>query len=78
MLDTDLCFDGCICRESWENIELERAYTVFLDVVLLLIPLFLMTGSYTNIMKTLCVGIHQDFNNSPGIELGISSSVLCI
>lgn len=46
-----------MCRELWDNENLEKAYTVFLDVVLLLIPLCLMTGAYTKIMTTLCKGI---------------------
>ena len=48
-----------VCREIWIDENLERAYTVFLDVVLLLIPLCLMTGAYTRIMSTLCTGIRQ-------------------
>ena len=47
------------CREVWMNIYLEQAYTVFLDVVLLLIPLCLMTGAYARIMATLCTGIRN-------------------
>ncbi|XP_045206566.1 cholecystokinin receptor-like [Mercenaria mercenaria] len=49
--------DISACRESWANEDLEKAYTVFLDVVLLFIPLCLMTGAYTKIMGTLCAGI---------------------
>ncbi|WAQ99490.1 CCKAR-like protein [Mya arenaria] len=50
------------CRENWQDKRLERAYTVFLDVILLIIPLCLMTGSYSKIMATLCAGIHRDDN----------------
>lgn len=48
------------CREYWENEDLEKTYTVFLDVILLLIPLCLMTGAYTRIMTTLCTGVQMD------------------
>ena len=47
------------CREIWADLNAERSYTVFLDVVLLLIPLCLMTGAYARIMSTLCTGIRH-------------------
>ena len=52
------------CRELWRDKQLERMYTVFLDVVLLFIPFCLMTGSYTKIMATLCTGIQRDDTES--------------
>ena len=56
---TSLAPGRALCREIWGNESLERAYTVFLDVVLLLIPLCLMTGAYTRIMITLYTGIRH-------------------
>ncbi|XP_055893608.1 cholecystokinin receptor type A-like isoform X2 [Biomphalaria glabrata] len=41
------------CREIWPNHLLESMYTVLLDVVLLVIPLFLMGFSYARIAKEL-------------------------
>ncbi|KAH9499558.1 hypothetical protein Btru_078114 [Bulinus truncatus] len=41
------------CREVWSNHLLESMYTVLLDAVLLVIPLFLMGFSYARIAKEL-------------------------
>lgn len=46
---------------------MERAYTVFLDIVLMLVPFCLMTGSYAQIMHTLCADIQDDSSISQGI-----------
>jgi len=41
------------CREEWPDGKLERAYTVFLDVILLVLPLGIMTVNYSLITWTL-------------------------
>lgn len=70
------------CRENWASEDLERAYTVFLDVVLLLIPLCLMTCAYTKIMVTLCAGISMgdatECSNGYASNSSISKSSLVV
>ena len=41
------------CREIWPNKKLEQAYTVLLDLALLVVPLLLMTLAYLNVIYIL-------------------------
>jgi hypothetical protein len=41
------------CREVWPDDTLEKSFTVFLDVILLIIPLFLMVAMYGMIVNHL-------------------------
>ncbi|KAL4230699.1 hypothetical protein ACF0H5_011075 [Mactra antiquata] len=61
------------CRENWWNEDLEKIYTVFLDIILLLVPLCLMTGAYTRIMATLCTGLQMDETNDTNKNKGNTS-----
>ncbi|KAL3880611.1 hypothetical protein ACJMK2_032864 [Sinanodonta woodiana] len=60
-----------ICREDWTNKKFEMAYTVFLDVVLLLVPLCIMAGAYVKIVRTLRAGIMM------GEQMEYTSSSRC-
>jgi hypothetical protein len=59
---------GYKCDEVWETPGLEKAYTVFLDLILLLCPFLLMVAAYGCIIATLWGGIqaqaHQKELNS--------------
>ena len=59
--------------QVWRNIYLDQAYTVFLDVVLLLIPMCLRTGAYARIMSKLCTGIR----NKQGKQLFTDARLHC-
>ncbi|XP_045479675.1 cholecystokinin receptor-like [Harmonia axyridis] len=48
------------CRESWFSKRQERAYNIFLDGILLLIPLLVMMTTYTLIARTLYKGIKSE------------------
>lgn len=54
---SSLCVIQCIgrrkCREVWPDDTLEKCFTVFLDVILLIIPLFLMVAMYGMIVNHL-------------------------
>ncbi|GFU12958.1 HTH_Tnp_Tc3_2 domain-containing protein [Trichonephila clavipes] len=41
------------CRESWPTLTAEKSFTVFLDIILLILPLVLMTVTYSLIIRTL-------------------------
>ncbi|XP_054721206.1 cholecystokinin receptor-like [Uloborus diversus] len=41
------------CREQWPSLTAEKSFTVFLDVFLLLLPLVLMSATYSLIIRTL-------------------------
>lgn len=47
------------CREQWpENSEdYERAFNLFLDVILLIFPLIMLSSAYFSITKTLWQGM---------------------
>ncbi|XP_044749522.1 cholecystokinin receptor-like isoform X2 [Coccinella septempunctata] len=48
------------CRESWYSKRQERAYNIFLDVILLLIPLLVMLTTYSLIARTLYKGMKSE------------------
>ncbi|KAH3839364.1 cholecystokinin receptor type A-like [Dreissena polymorpha] len=48
------------CREKWDNPTLHKAYTLFLDFVLLLAPTLIMSISYGRICYTLWSGMKMD------------------
>ncbi|CAM1309516.1 CCKAR (predicted) [Pycnogonum litorale] len=41
------------CREMWPDLISEQAFTVMLDFLLLVVPLFIMIGTYCKIVQTL-------------------------
>ncbi|XP_062549315.1 D(2) dopamine receptor-like isoform X2 [Armigeres subalbatus] len=47
------------CRELWFNRGYERAYNLFLDVLLLVLPLLILAVTYSLITRTLCRGMHD-------------------
>ncbi|XP_076336106.1 cholecystokinin receptor-like [Tachypleus tridentatus] len=60
------------CRESWPNIALERLFNILLDLLLLVVPLFIMVVTYSLITATLWRAMHalvtfdkDDENPSP-------------
>jgi len=48
------------CREIWDDDVLHLAYTVFLDVILLVLPVAIMAFSYGRISYTLWTGMKLD------------------
>lgn len=48
------------CREQWDSYESAVAYMVFLDLMLLVIPVLLMSLSYGMIVRTLWMGMRVD------------------
>ena len=57
------------CLEFWPNTTLEKAYTVFLDLVLLLLPLLLMLVAYGLISRTLWKGMQLEMRSTQGKRL---------
>lgn len=55
------------CRELWPDkpIEYEKVFNIFLDMILLVLPLFVLGATYFMITKTLWQGIQteKDFKN---------------
>lgn len=49
-----------LCGEIWESVLLEQAYTVTLDLFLLVFPLLIMTTAYGCVVHTLWVGIQAN------------------
>lgn len=47
-----------VCREEWVTLKLEQAYTIFLNLCLLLIPVLIMSMAYGFVVSTLWIGIH--------------------
>ncbi|RZC41466.1 cholecystokinin receptor, partial [Asbolus verrucosus] len=48
------------CREDWPSLDYEKAYNLFLDVVLLVIPLLVLGVTYSLITRTLCRGMRAE------------------
>ncbi|CAG9854760.1 unnamed protein product [Phyllotreta striolata] len=48
------------CRENWSSVDCEKAYNLFLDAVLLVIPLLVMAVTYSLITMTLCKGMKTE------------------
>ncbi|KAH7968639.1 hypothetical protein HPB52_010468 [Rhipicephalus sanguineus] len=48
------------CRELWPSDEAEKGFNLYLDSVLLVLPLLIMIVVYAIIVRTLCVGIRLE------------------
>ncbi|KAG5863780.1 hypothetical protein JTB14_029490 [Gonioctena quinquepunctata] len=48
------------CRENWTSLDYEKAYNIFLDAILLVIPLLVLAIAYSLITKTLCKGMRTE------------------
>ncbi|KAH7954067.1 hypothetical protein HPB49_015319 [Dermacentor silvarum] len=48
------------CRELWPSDEAEKVFNLYLDSVLLVLPLLIMIVVYAVITRTLCVGIRLE------------------
>ncbi|KAL3209677.1 hypothetical protein MRX96_038099 [Rhipicephalus microplus] len=48
------------CRELWPSDEAEKGFNLYLDSVLLVLPLLIMIFVYAIIVRTLCVGIRLE------------------
>ncbi|KAL3878488.1 hypothetical protein ACJMK2_030833 [Sinanodonta woodiana] len=49
-----------LCREVWDNMALHKAYTLFLDMILLVLPVIIMSLSYGKIAYTLSQGLKME------------------
>ncbi|XP_013787480.1 cholecystokinin receptor type A-like [Limulus polyphemus] len=72
---TSPCREKYKCREKWPDVISERAFNLCLDIVLLVVPLFVMTLTYSCVVCTLYQGIkleelgHSDESN-PNLNAG--------
>ncbi|KAK3593577.1 hypothetical protein CHS0354_018668 [Potamilus streckersoni] len=48
------------CREIWDSLALHKAYTLFLDIILLVLPVIVMSLSYGKIAHTLSRGLKME------------------
>ncbi|GFU12984.1 cholecystokinin receptor [Trichonephila clavipes] len=58
------------CREVWPDVRSERAFNIYLDVVLLVIPLLIMIIVYSLIARKLCTGSKLNFSKGRRSEHG--------
>ncbi|XP_046373502.2 cholecystokinin receptor type A-like [Haliotis rufescens] len=49
-----------ICDEVWGDVNLEKAYTIILNLILLILPIFIMSVAYGMISYTLWLGIKME------------------
>ena len=56
------------CREEWPNVSSERAYNLFLDIILLIIPLFAMACAYWRIAARLRRGTRFDISSTNSLN----------
>ncbi|XP_026673505.1 cholecystokinin receptor type A-like isoform X2 [Ceratina calcarata] len=56
------------CREEWPNVETERAYNLFLDGTLLLVPLIVMSLAYSLIAAKLWRGLRQEIRQTSSCQ----------
>jgi hypothetical protein len=52
------------CREEWPSKSSERAYNIFLDAMLLLVPLVIMTLAYSLIVSKLWKGLRREIRHN--------------
>ncbi|KAF7287827.1 hypothetical protein GWI33_000180 [Rhynchophorus ferrugineus] len=48
------------CREDWISLEYEKAYNLFLDLILMVFPLAVLAVTYSLIIRTLWKGIKTE------------------
>ncbi|XP_076330630.1 cholecystokinin receptor-like [Tachypleus tridentatus] len=53
------------CRDVWPNVTLERVFNLYLDGVLLVVPLLIMIVMYSLIIHTLYTGLHRETEAFP-------------
>ncbi|XP_078046817.1 cholecystokinin receptor type A [Augochlora pura] len=56
------------CREKWPNVGTERAYNLFLDGTLLLVPLIVMSLAYSLIAAELWRGLRQELRQTSSCQ----------
>lgn len=56
------------CREEWPSVGAERAYNLFLDGTLLLVPLIVMSLAYSLIAVKLWRGLRQEIRQSSNCQ----------
>ncbi|XP_015434702.1 PREDICTED: cholecystokinin receptor type A-like [Dufourea novaeangliae] len=56
------------CREQWPSVGIERAYNLFLDGTLLLVPLIVMSLAYSLIAAELWRGLRQEMRQTSGCQ----------
>ena len=54
-----LANDAHSCRELWPDVQLERAYTVLLDLALLVVPVLLMSLAYASVVHALMYDVRS-------------------
>lgn len=56
------------CREEWPSVGTERAYNLFLDGTLLLVPLIVMSLAYSLIAVKLWRGLRQEIRQTSNCQ----------
>ncbi|KAF6199913.1 hypothetical protein GE061_006211 [Apolygus lucorum] len=64
------------CREEWPNPSSERAYNLFLDCILLLVPLLIMSLAYILISSKLWRGLQRELRHNSTHGLQHSKSIV--
>lgn len=66
---TSICFViGYKCREEWPTKRSEQAYNLFLDGMLLLIPLIFMILAYSLIVNKLWKGLKKEIQHNSSYQ----------
>ncbi|KAH9499481.1 hypothetical protein Btru_077972 [Bulinus truncatus] len=53
---------GHMCREVWPNVESEQAYTVLLDLTLLIFPVVIMSVAYSRVVHVLIFDVRSSLD----------------
>lgn len=63
-------FPGHKCREQWPSNGSEQMYNLFLNVILFLLPLTIMSSAYFMIVEKLWKGLQREMEHSSCQKLG--------
>lgn len=59
-------YGAATCREKWPDFEQEKAYSIMVPILLLVVPLIIMSLAYGLISITLWTGIKLDEKSEMG------------
>nr|XP_042896594.1 cholecystokinin receptor-like [Parasteatoda tepidariorum] len=63
------------CRENWPSLNAEKTFTIFLDIILLILPLVLMSVTYSLIIRTLWQAMVISSDESPHAASTFTSTI---
>ena len=61
-------FTGHKCREEWPSKSSEQVFNLFLDAMLLLIPVLIMSLAYSLIMSKLWKGLRREIQHNTSFQ----------